>query len=311
MNSVQTDLHKMILTSDVEVDTNQQAEREAEANQSSKYSTENVAIILAKNKVDLKLLKEKALTKSVVATSVWETIVAGDKLVRLLEKEFLTDSEKLHCVELFYECAIREMNILVIPANALKKLVQIATELFQTRESTDDGDTHEAGMEMEVKIYFSYAVLNYQVSKNPFETIKLLLDGLKLYPDNIEYYDFVSFLYGVERDHSTALYYCEKGLEKFPDDANLLSGKAVHLHLAWPKAQKEEVVEAYRQFLLKAPEDHRKYPDAYYAISSLATDSVEIEHYYKLGLEAETKLLPCYLPYANSNLKKLHKRNSI
>ena len=72
----------------------------------------------------------------------------------------------------------------------------------------------------------------------------------------------------------------------------------------------KDVQAAYQEFLDKAPEDHRKVPEAYYCIATsklnrrLNSDErlkAEILANYEKGLAAEKKLLSCYLPYNSSS----------
>ncbi|CAL8107747.1 unnamed protein product [Orchesella dallaii] len=255
-----------------------------------------------KYEVDLNLLKSKALGGSALAIEVLKTIVNADELVQLLEKDPLTEKDKLQSVQLFYDCSIMEVNTILFPPKAMKKLEKIVEKLFRQNKLADNS-------EMAMKTTFCHLALNFRPGKNVYYGIDLVLEALKRYPLNFAYYDLLSSLYGRVGDHAAGLYIVTKALEKFPENANLLFSRAIHLHLLKPVVEMDRkvVIEAYRQFLLKAPEDHRKYPDAYYAMATLSTDSMEINHYFNLGLEAETKILPCYLPYVSSKCKDIAK----
>lgn len=84
----------------------------------------------------------------------------------------------------------------------------------------------------------------------------------------------------------------------------------------------DEIIATFEAFLAAAPEDHRHYPEAYYSIALASFTKMStkkdkdkthlmskhgrnvmtrIKNYYELGLQAEKKQLPFFLPYESNN----------
>ena len=150
---------------------------------------------------------------------------------------------------------------------------------------------------------------------NPKFIIEFLSESLKKYPNNKEFLYFRGSAYAFEQKYEEALRDHLKFLELEPENYDVLYFKAVDYRLMnSPKA-----IEAYEKFLVKAPADHRKVPEAYYAMGACAftrnelSDKAKISNasqeaaskYYELGLEHEEKQLPCFLPYESNSKKAL------
>jgi hypothetical protein len=75
----------------------------------------------------------------------------------------------------------------------------------------------------------------------------------------------------------------------------------------------EDIIAAYEKFIAAAPFDDRMIPEAYYSMAYLTLTYGKhipnyfglMEDYYKQGLEAEEKILPCFLPYKASQAKPI------
>ncbi|CAF1159272.1 unnamed protein product [Adineta ricciae] len=121
------------------------------------------------------------------------------------------------------------------------------------------------------------------------------------YPKSFYFFELSAAKHGSLREYDNALYNANLGLEIDPHHCGLLYDRAGALRLL--RNDMDEAIQAYRTFLATAPQDHRKVPDAYYA---MAMCYIEVEHslnlekateMYKKGEEAEKLQLPCFLPY--------------
>jgi TPR repeat protein len=131
------------------------------------------------------------------------------------------------------------------------------------------------------------------------------------YPKSTYFFQLSAAMNGFLKRFEATLYDANTGLQIDPYNCELLYDKAGALRLIGNDMN--EAIEAYRTFLSVAPKDHRKVPDAYYAMAGCYLvrdgphDSIDfVEKTYKQGEEAEKVQLPCFSPY-DSNGKRLLK----
>jgi len=164
------------------------------------------------------------------------------------------------------------------------------------------------------RLHFNDEPANGKEHDDDDDKVKILKEGIRRYPDNEQFYVLMSNLvFGV--DSREGLFYAEEGLKRFHDNLDLLFLRAVYLA---QESDAKTTIEAFHDFLNKAPVDHINVPDAFYYLAFVFRydekdwnkmkkpskhASLMMKHYYKLGLEAEKLLLPRYLPY-KSMLKR-------
>ena len=126
------------------------------------------------------------------------------------------------------------------------------------------------------------------------------------YPKSIVFFEFSSAVNGCLKRYEAALFEANSGLQLDPNYCELLYLKAVALRLIGKDMN--EAIKAYQIFLLRAPKDHRKVPESYYAMASCylwhdRTKGVTdiIRQTYNQGEEAEIIQLPCFLPYKSTS----------
>ncbi|CAL8108105.1 unnamed protein product [Orchesella dallaii] len=277
----------------------------------------------------------------------------------MTDNEVFDERNKNIILNLLYEFVTLNlsngMGLFVHPEGKIT-LKRVIGQIF---DSKCDGRQNEVDMKIRLCYVFLNKVFSLKCEDSYME--ELLIQGIKMYPENIHYYDLLSNLYGNRGAWKTALEWTEKGLLIFPDHVELLYSKAVLLRKlsnedeagynfleAEEKLEKEGLgaifadndkvkktsvefkksIAAYKVYLGKAPYDHRKLPEAYYGLANCYVSDVyshlrsesshlkdiktwpsfkQLEHYYKMGQEAEGNMLPCYLPYSESDMKKFVK----
>ncbi|CAL8112421.1 unnamed protein product [Orchesella dallaii] len=252
---------------------------------------------------------------SITAARVMKTSRANFELFRFLDQlqmEELRDETTKPVLNLLYDYLTLQFGTgvpMCLPSSdSMTKLKTVTAKLL--REKCDLKKSED-----DMKIRFCHAYLNRASAKESgdMSIMKILEEGIKKYPENLNYYLLLTHLYGLIGDHKSGLYYAAEGLQKVGDkDINmlLLFAKASHLHMLPDNPDWKESIKTYKLFLSKAPPDHRNLPDAYYSIAILqrfdeegGRDSAlaKMEHYYNLGMESEGQMLPCYLPYECGN----------
>ncbi|CAL8124485.1 unnamed protein product [Orchesella dallaii] len=264
--------------------------------------------------MNFSILYNKAMEGSSIVGEVKKKMVGAESLTQALEQEgALSEIEKEFIVVQLYRIATPDFDFFSIPTNLYGKLQSVVGELFEKKcgnEVTND----------DMRIRFCYVGFNLglaqmQLNESPKDLgtvgVKLLKEGIEMYPDNSHYYQLLCGIFAFLEDYESGLLYVTQGLKKFPDCEGLFYLKAVLLQLqqgSQTKEQSEEVITAYNEFLKKVPKDHRKVPHTYYGIGcEYIRDLFEgneaeksqagelIKRYYQKGLESEKYLLPCHL----------------
>lgn len=165
---------------------------------------------------------------------------------------------------------------------------------------------------------------HFFTSRGP-ELPEMLTEGLRRYPEEAQFYYCFSGHYGSLEEYKKGLEIVEQGLAILPEDANLLYDRAAHMRLSDKSPNETRKAYAESEFLERAPKDHRKVPEVYYAIGEayggealkltwnetpdmrangkfVITDMIEnMKAYYRMGEDAEKIQMECYLPYDSSS----------
>jgi len=162
-------------------------------------------------------------------------------------------------------------------------------------------------LELDQDARLCYAMLNIS---EPKEIVGFVSESVRKYPQNKYLLAFRGSMHSFMQEHEYALRDYNKLLEMEPNNYEFLYFKAVALrYLGSPKT-----VQAYEEYLSKAPIDDRKRPEAFYAIGTCKFPErthnekeilEEVEKYYKLGQEMEKEQLPFFLPHESNSRKML------
>ncbi|CAL8124779.1 unnamed protein product [Orchesella dallaii] len=253
-------------------------------------------------------LAKNAAKGSTVAVGMLKSLSSTAEVVVLMEtclegKALNNEAGRWNTLNLLYNFITNDYEAVGLPNEMLRNVHKISEGLFKSVGGIK-GDA-----DMKARLCFVGFSLKLDDVKRGVE---LLTEGLKMYPDNVNYFILLDDLYDCLEDHESGFTIVEKGLEKFPDNLKLLHSKAIHVGLL-VKEEKDikKAINAVQDFLSKAPEDHPSVPEAYYLMACTYAgnkrrigsncpsdkDKGMIEHYFKLGMEAERNMLSCFMPY--------------
>ncbi|CAL8140923.1 unnamed protein product [Orchesella dallaii] len=255
--------------------------------------------------IDVKLIGTKAKDGSELAIRIRETRQIGQNLIQFVEKKnTFSEEKKRKVLSMLYEMAIRDFEVISFGKETETKLKQLIDELLKSKSGSISKN------EEEMKIRLVYVRLNYMAgTSGGTSAAALLKQGIKMYPDNVHYYRLLCVH---ETDPQFGLSIAEKGLQTFGDDVELLYFKAVffrsihlklhsehplHVNVSETEAPRKRkiVIDAYENFLSKAPPGHPNVPNAYFGIAMvhllILTTTDKVEHFLQQGKEAEGKVL--------------------
>jgi len=155
------------------------------------------------------------------------------------------------------------------------------------------------------------------------ENLAFINESLKIYPEKPYLYLLQGNILNLLNRHEESLETSIRALAKFPTDVDVLYNRAVHARLVQSKLTMDQVhdtIQAYEKYLLYAPKDERRVPEAYYSMALLRVEIMNVQlkvkskenegsdfsafkAYYLKGLEAEKDQLSCFIPY-NSEAKR-------
>lgn len=137
------------------------------------------------------------------------------------------------------------------------------------------------------------------------------------YPEEVFFYKVYAGSLAVRQNYVASMKVSDDGLKCHPRNSSLLYCKAGAMKMIHPSST-DKIIAAYKEFIQEAPFDERSIPEAYYnmafhclgngkgkAKSKNKSDNnadTEAISYYWQGMEAEEKLLPCFVP-CDSNVK--------
>ena len=210
----------------------------------------------------------------------------------LLERDTPTEEEENFFIVKLAECYRIEHIVAQFPG----------VEIRQKGEKIIDRVLKRASVDEEARICFAVSHMDSH------EMVARFLEQCKQkYPKSIYFYELSSAIQGWLKNYEACLYEANAGLQIDPNYCELLYNRAVALRLIG--TDNNETIVAYQQFISKAPNDHRKIPESYYAMGTcysaigLRDRNVEkVKEIFKEGEEAEERQLPCFLPY-QSNTK--------
>lgn len=117
---------------------------------------------------------------------------------------------------------------------------------------------------------------------------------LEKYHDEPFLYQILAAHKALHGEYEGALKLYDDGLQLFPDDSCLRYRKADVLKCIGSSS--DILNKAFKEYITIAPFDDRMIPEAYYTLA-LHSTAREGEFYNRIGMEAESNMLPCFLPY--------------
>ncbi|CAL8124892.1 unnamed protein product [Orchesella dallaii] len=258
--------------------------------------------------VDVNLNKPVNQTNSSAQLRINEATRGLRYLKQLFEqKTCFNKAEKKEIINIVYNSGTDIYETLVYPSDIFKKVKKVVTQLYE-RECKRKSVVGEEDM----KIRFSFIILNINEASSVWNQncMQLTKKGVEMYPDNPYFYCLLSYAYNQMNDHEEGLRHAEQALKKFPNKAEILSTRAVHLDNVL--GRKEEDIErragAFNEYIQALPQDHWLVPEFYYIIARMYkvggcspdTERMKEERdkkmiaYFTRGLYAESEIHPYF-----------------
>ncbi|CAL8124931.1 unnamed protein product [Orchesella dallaii] len=259
--------------------------------------------------VDVNLNKPVNQTNSSAQLLINEATRDLRYLKQLFEqKTCFNKAEKKEIINIVYNSGTDIYETLVYPSDIFKKVKKVVTQLYE-RECKRKSVVGEEDM----KIRFSFIILNVNEASSLWHQncMQLTKKGIEMYPDNPYFYCLLSYAYNQMNDHEEGLRHAEQALKRFPNKAEILSTRAVHLDNVL--GRKEEDIErragAFNEYIQALPQDHWLVPEFYYIIARMYkvggcspdTERMKEERdkkmiaYFTRGLYAESEVHPYFL----------------
>ena len=253
------------------------------------------------------LLHKHANRGSVTAQRLCDALDHFAKALKILTgNDSLSDEQENVFVHELSQCYRIEHFVGQFPGTTLRaKSENIINEvLHRCRNGCDT--TTVAGLDEDARV--CYATFHM----GSFQLVASFLDLCKQkYSNSIYFFELGAAANVRLQNYEASLYDSNQGLMIDPNYCELLYFKAVALRLLGTDVK--EAISAYRAFLSRAPKDHRKVPESYYAMASCHIQSGyfnagvidTVKNIYKQGEEAEKLQLLCFLPYDSTSKKLL------
>ncbi|CAF1449022.1 unnamed protein product [Adineta steineri] len=246
---------------------------------------------------DRTMLQEYSQKGYIFAQKLLEAQTYFLKSVQTLLNEFINVNDKDVQFIIELSAAIRIQNIVIQLPEDLHNEAKLIADRVLAR-----CDSKESLLDEDARVCYGYLHMNSLQS-----TIEFLTVCIRMYSKSDFFLELRGCLYGFLGKYDEGLADFNAALQLVPDAVELLYDRAAYLRLI-KHIDLNGAIEAYDTFLKSAPLDHRKRPEAYYAVASCyfvnttIPNHVEIaEKYYEKGIEAEKQQLPCFLPYESNN----------
>ncbi|KAJ3252955.1 hypothetical protein HK103_001054 [Boothiomyces macroporosus] len=248
----------------------------------------------------LEILQERAKNQSHYASRMISALESFISSVIALENDI-----ELCLVDLA-QCYLLEHSVASLPLKLLEKYRETVDMLLVNSKVNTTFDRN-------LKICRSILFMQNH------EQTTLFLDGcIRDYPNEDFFWNIRGCMKGFMQKYEDGIIDINECIRLNPDRYDYLYDKAVLLRLCDTKPY-QKVIEAYQDFIIVSPSDHRKLPESYYAIGMTLLvyndkDTVKARQYYNMGLEAEKSQFPFYLPYESRSkemlIRALDKPNS-
>ncbi|CAF3274554.1 unnamed protein product [Rotaria socialis] len=243
------------------------------------------------------MLNQYSLKGSVFAQRLLEAQTYFVRAMLILAKDDIADNERdVHFVKEL-SASIRIEHIVIQLPEDLHKEAKLAVDRVLIRCNSKQYELDE-----NARVCYGYLHMNSLES-----TIAFLTVCIQKYPKSHFFLELRGSLYDFLGKFDQGLADVNATLQLVPNDVMLLYDRAAMLRLVKHVALNETIA-AYKRFFEYSPIDHRKVPEAYYAVASCyfvdnaPENNFQLsEEYYDKGIEAGKKQLPCFLPYESNN----------
>ncbi|CAF1935274.1 unnamed protein product [Rotaria magnacalcarata] len=243
------------------------------------------------------VLKQYSLKGSIFAKRLLEAQIHFFRTIEILTKDDIADNERDAQFVKELSTSIRIEHIVIQLPEVLHKEAKLAVDRLLIRCNAKESELDE-----NARVCYGYLHMNSLES-----TIEFLTVCIQMYPKSHFFLELRGSLYGFLGKFDQGLADVNAALQLVPNDVMLLYDRAAMLRLV-KHVDLNETIAAYKKFLEYSPIDHRKVPEAYYAVAScyfvdnaLENNFQLSEEYYDKGIEAEKKQLPFFLPYESNN----------
>lgn len=190
--------------------------------------------------------------------------------------ELINNNKHEEFINSLAECCKIEQIIASIPTDLVDKINNICNTIIQKYINTC--------IKIDENARICYTFINS--GSNLKHIIDFLNDSIEKYPNSYYFLSARGCLYNFLENRKKGLQDFNNILNKYPDDEETLYHKAVTLRLT--NGKQKESIKYYNMFIDKAPKDHRKIPESYYAIGVcysllLEYDIKRLKEYYKMG----------------------------
>ena len=249
---------------------------------------------------DYNVLNEHASRGSVTAKRMCAALEHFfEAFAILMQMEALTDHQENTFVHQLAQCYRLEHIVAQFPGIKYRQKTEQIVDGVLHRCSEQ---SYSAVSQLDEDARTCYAVL-YMDSQA--STAEFLEASKQKYPLSIFFFELSSAVYGWLKRYEVSLYDTNTGLELNPKHCELLYHKAVALRLIGKDVN--ETINAYQAFLVVAPKDHRKVPEAYYAMANCYAvrdkhpDVIDIvKQTYRKGEEAEKTAATMFFALQNN-----------
>ncbi|CAF1311162.1 unnamed protein product [Adineta steineri] len=252
---------------------------------------------------DYDILSEHAKRGSITARKMCNAREHFQKAISIIQKiESLTEDEEnifIHELSLCFriECIITQFSTTKIHQKIEETVDRILHRCSTNNKSID------AASQLDEDVRICYAVLHME---SLTEIVQFLASCQQKYPKSVYLFQLNAIANCSLRQYETVLYSINNGLDIEPNNYELLYHRAVALRFVGNDMK--ETIKAYETFLVNAPKDHRKVPEAYYAMANCyfvqekrQDITNNVKKTFQQGIESEKCQLPCFLPYKTAS----------
>ena len=247
-------------------------------------------------KYDIEMLKQYQTAGSATARRMLIAVRCFIRAINALEAE-----ECDRVVLELGECFLLE-HIVATMAEPVKKLVMRSVDLVLAKCQLQEPS------KLDEYARICYSILHME---QPESVITFLQLCISRYPSRAFFHQLLGAMHGFLQQFDVGVRHLNDALALAPGDHQVMYEHAAMLRLA-KHSNPETVMAGYLKYLDHCPSDDRKVPEACYAIAVYhviaakeadqnGLTSPEFLKWYSKGREAETRQLPCFLPYSSAN----------
>ena len=208
---------------------------------------------------DLNIIEQYAQMGSETAIRMRSAINDLSIALKALQESRVSDNTSHQMFVNYWVKSFRTDNtIALIPPNLKNKMKAIVKSIMKCEIKWKS--------ELDINARICYAFL---IAKTLSKALSFLNQCIHKYPKEYIFHQYCGRLYGFIKELKEGLNHYNKALELQPNNCHLLYDKAKHLWHDIRVFKPKDAINAYLKFLEIAPKDHRRLPEAYYAMALL------------------------------------------